>query len=484
MKETRYAVLIGMNNYKKNPLLYSVKDAEDMKNSLVEFCRFEPENIFTITDSEVPVKEQIKKCFDVIKGKFQSGADLLLFYYSGHGEYDSEEEKSMLYFEDETSIGIGEIVLTYLEPLKAKNLYLIVDACHSGKNVYVRPKHSVRKMERKLLNDSRELYFLFAAEENKKAYQNDKLKNSYYTYYFVEAIRQQKLYDEDGFLPMSSIDEYIRKKISNHNDVVQIPGSESRSTGYKPFAFQNIPAKQNEEQPVVIKKEIMENNTSGFDLGSSLSNENRQKIQEQLKALLQSEVENFNMDELKEKYEINIKARSSEIPHEIEHALERSIIIKAQRNNLEAINNLFTEKLIKQNRKKTGLSAMFDMIHGEPEPEYSYAITYNDYLIVPAFIELKAKSFGNVSGGLHCLFYQAKYGFVFCRSFFKYEWGGTHEKISSFVKVELTPYRLTVDNVDEAKKELLLALKELIENIKKWNEERQKEIGSFLKIAK
>lgn len=36
MKETRYAVLFGMNNYKKNPLSYSVKDVADIKNVLIE----------------------------------------------------------------------------------------------------------------------------------------------------------------------------------------------------------------------------------------------------------------------------------------------------------------------------------------------------------------------------------------------------------------------------------------------------------------
>ncbi len=127
---------------------------------------------------------------------------------------------------------------------------------------------------------------------------------------------------------------------------------------------------------------------------------------------------------------------------------------------------------------------MFDMMHGEPEPDYSYDITYNDYFILSAFIRLKAKSFENVSGGLYCLFYQAKYGFVFCKSFFKYEWDGTDEKVSDFIKVDLTPYRLMDENIDEARKELLFALKELAGSIEKWNDDRKNEIASFLKKAK
>ena len=127
---------------------------------------------------------------------------------------------------------------------------------------------------------------------------------------------------------------------------------------------------------------------------------------------------------------------------------------------------------------------MFDMMHGQPEPEYSYDITYNDLFILPTFIKFKAKSFENASGRLYCLFYQAKYGFVFCKSFFRYEWEGTGEKVSDFIKVDLVAYRLIDENVNEARKELLLALKELIDSIKKWNDQRKSEIASFLEKAK
>lgn len=50
--------------------------------------------------------------------------------------------------------------------------------------------------------------------------------------------------------------------------------------------------------------------------------------------------------------------------------------------------------------------------------------------------------------------------------------------------VNLTPYRLIEENVTEAKKELTGAFEELIQNIKKWSEERKKEIADFLKKAK
>ncbi len=481
MKETRYAVLIGMNDYKKNPLSYSVKDVLDVKNVLIEYCRFDNENIFTIVDSSTPIITQIHQAFEKIKKQFRRNSDLILFYYSGHGEYDSEQTKSLLFFQDETSLGIGDIAKDYFEPLEAKNQYLIIDACHSGKNVYIKQKNNPRKIERKLFYDSKEIYFLFAAEENKKAYQNEKLKNSYFSYYFIEAVKDKKLYDEDGLLSMNSIDEYIRKKISVHKDVIQIPGSESRTTGYKPFAFRNETIKKVEKIPEILKINIMED-SNDFDLGSSLTIENRQRIQNQLKELLTNKFENFILDEdLIKNYDINIKSKYDHISYELEKDLEKNIIKVAKNNNLEVIKGLFSEKLIKNNRKKTGLFGMFDMLHGEPEPEYDYDILYDDNFIIPAFIELKAKSFEIVSGGLYCLLYQAKYGFVFCKTFFKYDWDGTHEKISKFIKIDLTAFRLKDENVYKAEIEIEKSLNQLIENIKKWNQERKDEISAFLK---
>jgi hypothetical protein len=484
MKETRYAILVGMNGYKTNPLSYSVKDVVDLKAVLISNCRFQPEKVFVVQDSSTPVLEQIEITFSKIHAEFRNGEDLFLFYYSGHGEYDDKEENSLLLFEDETTIAVGDVFQNFFVPLKAKNQYLIVDACHSGNNVHIKEKGNIQKRERKLLYDSKELFFLFAAEANRKAYQGDKLQNSYYTFYLIEAIKNKKNYDEDGFLSMASIDEYVRRKISKHTDIVQIPGSESRTTGYKPFAFHSI-KEATKPIPVQLKnKPVMTENKEDFDLGQSLSSDNREKIQSQLKTILENSVNDFSMDDLKDNYDITVKPGDSSIPYEIQSELEKSIIIKADKENISAVNETFVRKLVNNNRKRTGLSAMFDMVHGEQEPEYSYDIRYNEYFITSAFIHLKAKSFQNVSGGIYCLFYQSKYGFVFGRAFFRFVWDGSAEKMANFTQVELTPYRLIESNVEIAKNELLSSLKLLTEKISTWNSDRQKEINEFMLKAK
>jgi hypothetical protein len=481
MKEERFAILIGMNNYKDNPLDFSVKDATDLKDVLVSHCRFKKGNITMIVDSNIPVKEQIDNAYHSIAEKLKPQIDLFLLYFSGHGDYDKDLEKSNLILEDDSEISISEIVFNYLEPLKAKNQYLIIDACHSGKPFYIKPKYNQKKRERKLLNDSKEIYFLFAAEEHKKAFQTDKLKNSYYTYYFIECIKNTKLYDEDGWLTMSSIDENVRKKLSSHKDVVQIPGSESRATGYKPFAF--LSTKMEDILPVTIENiEIMNTNSNEFNLEQSLTTENRQFIQDHLSQLLQKVVIDFDLKEFEAEYEIAMNGNI--LDGELAKSLEERIIQKAQHEDLAAINGVFNREVIRHKRNKTGLTGMIDMLYGEPEPVVYYRIRHIDSVVCSTFILFKAKSFSDVSGGLYVLFYQAKYGFVFCKTYFKYEWDGTLEKISNFVNVELTPYLLQESSILAVKSELNNSLIQLSKHIRNWSGERKKEISKFLSRAK
>jgi len=77
MGETRFAILIGMNNY-MNELPYCIKDVNDLQKSLESNCRSHSENIHRITDSKKPVKEQIDRTFSKISHDFKPKTDLVL----------------------------------------------------------------------------------------------------------------------------------------------------------------------------------------------------------------------------------------------------------------------------------------------------------------------------------------------------------------------------------------------------------------------
>ena len=51
-QETRYAIIIGINDYSNNPLAYCVNDADSIAQTLIEYCMFEEKNIFKIISNE------------------------------------------------------------------------------------------------------------------------------------------------------------------------------------------------------------------------------------------------------------------------------------------------------------------------------------------------------------------------------------------------------------------------------------------------
>ena len=89
MTETRYAILIGMDNYPWNELPYCVKDVTDLEQTLISHCRFSQDNIHKITDSKKPIKQQIDEAYSAIEHKFKVKQDLLFFYFK-----DTEGEKN------------------------------------------------------------------------------------------------------------------------------------------------------------------------------------------------------------------------------------------------------------------------------------------------------------------------------------------------------------------------------------------------------
>jgi hypothetical protein len=213
MSENKFAILIGMNNYEDDVLPFCIKDVEDMENALITYCRFSKKNIFKITDSDKPVKVQIDEAFAIIEKDFKIKRDLLFFYFSGHGDYDKKEEKSKIIFEDDTELTVEDILIRYFYKISPKNQYLLIDACYSGGKVYFKSNNPEKEIRRLNYNSS-ELCFMFATESKKKAVQDDDIQNSYFTYFFLEAIKNDSLYDEDGYLTIQAIDNYLTKKVA------------------------------------------------------------------------------------------------------------------------------------------------------------------------------------------------------------------------------------------------------------------------------
>lgn len=487
MTETRYAILIGMDNYSSDPLPYCVKDVNDLEQTLVSHCRFTTNKIHKVIDSNKPVKEQIDEAFSAIEKEFKPNQDLLFFYFSGHGEYDKDEGKSKVLFQDETELTVEDILLRYFLKLTPKNQYLLIDACHSGSNIFFKGTNNPEKEIRRLNYHSSELCLMFATESKKKAVQGNDIQNSYFTYYLIEAIKKQNLYDEDGFLTIQAIDNYIKKKVVEKSDFLQIPVSEIRSSGYKVFSFDEkvIQAKQVLKPTTVKTKSITKKETENtpdeeISFEDGILPINRKKVQDKYSAFIQNSFDiligKLNNTEL----EVVNSNPFNDLEYSDQQKIFKRIIETSRKDGIEAVSGLFeVEQREVRKLKFGGLGSILDHLYEKSKPEFDYRIeTYSGDMFTVG-LSVKAKNIYQVGGGLFALFFQAKYGFAICIVKYNHSWTGTSDKELKFINVIIKPFLLNENNENVISQYLKANIDNFDETLQSWNEQRQKEINDF-----
>lgn len=243
MAEVRYAILVGINDYKKQPLHFCDKDVAMIKNRLVNNCLFEKGNVHEIVSTiEKPVHDvftELKKIIEKIRESFVLGVDTIKFYFSGHGKFEKE---TILEFH-ESNITVQE-VFDMLNALSPANNILMIDACHSGYGIDVKSSEEANAItayyNQRYIAKAAGAYFLCSCKQDEKSKAFPKYNSSVYTKYFCEAIDNGNLYDEDSLsVSLSDIHQYTSKKISLNGEYQQTPFFQTKSHGYYPFAFKS-----------------------------------------------------------------------------------------------------------------------------------------------------------------------------------------------------------------------------------------------------
>jgi hypothetical protein len=134
-----YAYIIGINAYSNGwePLQTAVKDAKELKETLIGFYDFDETNVLVRLDeqaTQVNIIEDLKQFAATLREK-----DNFIIYYAGHGQLDSILGDGYWIPFDGAMKNPGtwvshSIIKNILgsENLKAKNIALISDSCYSG----------------------------------------------------------------------------------------------------------------------------------------------------------------------------------------------------------------------------------------------------------------------------------------------------------------------------------------------------------------
>jgi hypothetical protein len=268
----RYALVVGVGKFKAaiNPLQYSVRDASSFYSFLVERAAFPKNNVYFLGD-QTATKDNIVRYLTGIRSAAQED-DLVVVYMSSHGTppdkfggvyivtYDTEVKPR----ERVWQTAIAESALKdFVENLRARRLVMILDTCYSngayraipgflppggkslgvgdedegygvsretGKRVFgakdivledaPTPKTSTAKSI-----DSQEAYgrvLISASSAGEKSWESDQLRNSVFTYYFVDGLNRYQGSVKDAFQYSKPLVQQ-RVKQEKGTDITQTP---------------------------------------------------------------------------------------------------------------------------------------------------------------------------------------------------------------------------------------------------------------------
>jgi uncharacterized caspase-like protein len=250
--KNRYAVIVGVGKFldpRINPLQYSVRDATSFYNFLTDPKRggFKREDVLFLTDQNA-TRSNILNALNRIKSLAQED-DLVVVYVSTHGTppdkfggvhivtYDTEVQPRERVWHTAIS---DKIWKEFIDETRAKRIVLILDTCYSngayrnvpgflppgGKSIGVvgdegsgiskeyakrvtgakdiileesTPKRQQASSKSLFGEDGWGIVMMSASGPDERSWESDNLRQSYFTYYFIEGLNRKNGSVRDAF---------------------------------------------------------------------------------------------------------------------------------------------------------------------------------------------------------------------------------------------------------------------------------------------
>lgn len=239
----KYALLIGINDYSSpqiRDLNYSEADAIYLKDVLIKYARYKPENVKILLGSDANYQSIRSEIFWL--GRTASRDDNVFFYFSGHGtcvdDFDNNEEdgkdEAFCPFDtdlkDPSSVILDDEIGHWFEAIKAEQVLVVLDCCYSGGAAGRSLENDGSKgLDMSTSSESRGLlkyennpyardlsldnkFIITASDANEKSYENPELGHGVFTYYIGEALRGNADIDKNREITAGELFEYTREK--------------------------------------------------------------------------------------------------------------------------------------------------------------------------------------------------------------------------------------------------------------------------------
>ena len=240
----RWAVLVGVDEYEDRanygPLHVCVQDVGAIREQLIA-GDFYPIRIRLLTDQTADVPPTRANILTALKAVADATEpdDLLLFYYSGHG--DEENSESYLVTRDgrklvlsDTAVSISR-VKEIMEQAPARAKVIVLDACHSGADVGGKgPQPMSAEFIRRVFEEAEGLAILASCKQGQLSYEWRAHGCSVFTHFLLEALTGEADREEKGFVTIQDANRHVTggvKLWASQNDVSQTPTLQSAVAG-------------------------------------------------------------------------------------------------------------------------------------------------------------------------------------------------------------------------------------------------------------
>lgn len=232
-----WAVIVGVAHYKnpKSRLNYADDDAYKMYGFLKSPSGGAlPEDRISILVDEDATGNNIRESLKTFSKKAGSD-DILLFYFSGHGIPNS------LLAEDfdirDSGILSHKFIRKQFENSRAKNVYCIVDACHSGsfslkstlhKNLVLHNTSTKEMESTQPFYDSWKkqkggIVFILSSKGEETSLEASGKRQGVFTYFLIKGLQGKADYNKDKIVSIPELFDFTRKEVMRYTRNRQTP---------------------------------------------------------------------------------------------------------------------------------------------------------------------------------------------------------------------------------------------------------------------
>lgn len=228
----KFALLVGVGEFKDPSipkLRYSAKDANDMKEMLVQTYGFKPENVRLLTDAQATKKALNDALRDNWLPKTARPDDLILVFVSSHGtpSYKDVASRNYVVLHDtdknnlcSTSLAMEQICKMLRSRCKAKKVLVIADTCYSGGLAMEGDSQVNLNPDEFVVANS--MLVLSSSNVNQKSWESRRYENGVFTRQLIESFKKNRHYNHFNQV-FEEVQNKTAAEVKEDNKADQVP---------------------------------------------------------------------------------------------------------------------------------------------------------------------------------------------------------------------------------------------------------------------